>query len=151
MRMTILLIALSLCLAPSTATFGHEGDTQDLFYLTLLVAVEAEGEPYQGKLAVAWVAMNRARKLKQSVVAVILEPREFTGFWVSRRVNKQIFPRAHWAARAAYFALEPDPTHGATHYLNVPLTKTLYGRLPEWYNPQYVTTVIGQHTFLRLY
>ena len=122
-----------------------------LFYLTLLVAVEAEGESHLGKVAVAYVAMNRSQLLKQPLMEVLFDPEELTGFWVTRKVDKRIFRPAYAAARAAYFQTMPDPTKGSTHYLNVELVKKKYGKLPSWYNPKYITVVIGHHTFLKLY
>ena len=125
---------------------------QELFYLTLLVAVEAEGEPFEGKVGVAYVAMNRwGLSRETSLVEILFEEGQFTGFWVTRRVNKAVFPIAALAARVAYYRTLPDPTKGATHYLNVALTKKQSGKLPSWYNPKYITVVIGHHTFLKLY
>ena len=122
-----------------------------LFYLTLLVAVEAEGESSLGKLAVAYVAMNRSQLLKQPLMDILFDPEEFTGLWVTRKVDKRVFRPAYVAAKGAYFGTVPDPTKGATHYLNVELAKKKYGKLPSWYNPKYITVVIGHHTFLKLY
>ena len=136
---------------PTRAIPSSDISMEDVFYLTLLVAVEAEGESQLGKLAVAWVAVNRSRLLKQPLTEILFDPEEFTGFWVTRKVDKRVFRSAYAAASAAYFETVPDPTKGATHYLNVALTKKQLGKLPSWYNPKYITVVIGNHTFLKLY
>lgn len=135
-----------------SATIDRQVDqrVEDLYWLTLVVALEAEGEPYEGKLAVAWVVMNRLRQGSWggSVARVALQPREFTGLWVHRKVNRQAFESSARAAKAAYYGREPDPTGGATYYLNVTLALKQYGRLPDWYEASRVTRVIGRHTFL---
>ena len=136
---------------PTRAIPFSDISMEEVFYLTLLVAVEAEGEPHIGKLAVAWVAVNRSHLLKQPLTKVLFDPNEFTGFWVTRKVDKRVFRPAYTAARAAYFGTAPDPTKEATHYLNVALVKKQSGQLPLWYNPKYITVVIGRHTFLKLY
>jgi spore germination cell wall hydrolase CwlJ-like protein len=54
------------------------------------------------------------------------------------------------AAAAALFDLLPDPTNGATHYLNPETVLRVAGKMPSWYDPAKITTRIGRHEFLRL-
>jgi len=54
------------------------------------------------------------------------------------------------AAASAYYGIEHDPTHGADHYLNEPLTRRLRGgTLPFWVTQLEKTVRIGQHTFYK--
>ena len=139
--------------------------------LTLLSAtifLEAEGESDEGKVAVGWVIRNRSDLWKQELSKVMLAPQQFS-CWnkgyaplALTRLTQARGPAlvACWrAAAGALWRLIPDPTGGAVHYLNIEATKA--GRpahdLPPWAgtatdpfhaDPERVTAVIGNHTFL---
>lgn len=125
--------------------------------LAVNVWAEARGEPYKGKLAVAYNVMNRVgdKRWPDSVSDVIFQAWQFS--WTNpgdpnRMKLDEIdwddpaFVEAHKAASAAYYKLVPDPTAGANHYLNVKVVKTL----PGWYDKGKVVATIGSHEFLRL-
>lgn len=131
--------------------------------LTLLAAtifLEAEGESDEGKVAIGWVAANRADLWKQTLAEVLLAPSQFS-CWNSdyrpmadaRLAAGGQAEEACWrAAAAALWRLVSDPTHGGTHYLNPDLTRRIRKKhdLPPWYDPAKVTATIGRHEFLRL-
>lgn len=126
----------------------------DLLWLALTVYMEAGGEPYDGKLAVAFVIMNRCT-LRQRVVEVVMKPYQFSCWNTDAPTRRHLAfidsDSAPWqesvkASKNAYANSVSDPTHGATHYLN----KALVRVVPYWYDEDKVTAVIGQHTFLRL-
>ena len=118
---------------------------------------EAGGEPYQGKLAVAYVVMNRLKVAKSTICREIMKPWQFS-CWNTDSVTRLRLPDAmspDWeecsrAAMAAVDGTEQDPTNGADHYLNEATVLRVAGKLPSWYNPKLVTARIGHHTFLRL-
>lgn len=131
--------------------------------LTLLAAtifLEAQGEPDDGQLAVGYVVMNRSTKWKQTVTVACLTPQQFSCWNADYRVRAGA--RLHtadvstipcWkAAAAALWGLLPDPTAGATHYLNVDATRKLRGgHLPSWAERMISagpTLQISRHTFL---
>lgn len=131
--------------------------------LTLLAAtvlLEAEGESDVGKLAVAWVIRNRMDQKRLGVHAIVLAPWQFSAFNGDyahirrsrlRDAKEQMWEACWRAGCAAYWRLIPDPSQGASNYLNVPLTRTLRGGdLPDWFDDSKVVAEIGQHTFLRL-
>ena len=130
----------------------------ELFLLTATVAMEAEGESYLGKLAVAFVIMNRVVLRNQSLTDVIFDPYDFSA-WNTRGGRQQalnVMDESVWfaaerAAAAAYYRFGPDPTHGADHYLNVELTKKIRKdkRLPRWVGKMNETVKIGKHTFYK--
>jgi len=134
----------------------------DLEVVAATIALEAAAESYVAKLAVGYVIRNRTNP-GTSWKRVCLKPWQFS-CWnddykeqAGERLKLRTATRADsWkAASSAMNALEPDPTHGATHYLNIPLTKrTRGGTLPAWaenaVNENKVTAEIGAHTFLRL-
>ena len=111
-----------------------------LFLLALMVQSEAALESFEGKVAVAYVAVNRAEMSGIPVENILRQSKQFA-----------LVPRLHitessWlAARIALDHLQPDPTHGADHFYN-PLVRPW----PPWYDERYVTVRIGRHTFLKL-
>ncbi len=132
----------------------------DVDWMAMTIKMEAGGEPYPGKLAVAYVIRNRSSKTGKSISDVVLDPWDFSAWNTESRGRLHLDDADHaavwWdcykAASSAYFQLECDPTKGATHYLNVELTKKIRGgSLPSWYDQEKVTVVIDQHTFLRLF
>ena len=108
--------------------------------LAMMVQSEAGSEPFDGKVAVAYVAVNRVAMSRIPIEQVLRQPRQFA-----------LFPRvaiqeSSWlAARIVLERLQPDPTFGADHFYN-PLVKPW----PEWYDERYITVRIGRHAFLNL-
>lgn len=125
---------------------------------------EAESETLVGKRAVGCVIINRARDKRwpDDPAEVCLQRLQFSCWNVgSPRIPTMFRPQSHvseamWndcfrAALEAMFGLEPDPTNGATHYLNPVETRRIRGgSMPSWYDPAKVTATIGAHEFLRL-
>lgn len=127
--------------------------------MTLTIAQEAATEPYEGKLGVAYVILNRMKQSGKSVVDVVLEPGQFSAWNTSSQTRLYIdqFKPSTWkacldAATAAYFQHHPDPTRGATHYLNLEwvLQHNPNGSWRKWYDKTKVTAKLGAHTFLKL-
>ena len=126
------------------------------------VAMEAEGEPLEGKVGVAFVIINRSRLWKRSIADVCLKGYQFS-CWNTESptrlrldiINDKIMAEAEHAAYGAYFSGTPystivDPTNGATHYLNKEETKRLTGgRLPKWIDAMKEMATIGNHTFYK--
>ena len=129
--------------------------SQQLFLLAATVAMEAEGETYKGKLAVAYVIMNRTSFYNQTIDQVVLKPFAFSAWNTRGRKHKlQEIPDKAWfyserAASSAYYQIEKDPTKGATHYLNEPLTRSMRkkGDLPAWVGRLKKLVDIGKHSF----
>jgi len=123
-------------------------------YLIRTIAFEASEEPDEGKAAVAYVILNRKRSGRwgDNIKDVVTHPWQFEP-WMTRR--KQMVslspgdPRYRDAARIADAVLSgeiPDPTAGATHFLNPTIVrKRRGGSLPEWARGE--GQPIGQHTF----
>ena len=126
----------------------------DLYFLVLTVSMEAGGESYEGKLAVAYTIMNRGK----SVIDTVLRSYQFSAWNTDSptRMNIDDTPIANLkecykASCAAYFKLSEDPSKGATHYLNEEVTrKARGGTLPTWFDESKVTARIERHTFLKL-
>lgn len=142
----------------------------DLTLTATTVYLEGEGEPDEGKLAIAWAIRNRMDAQRRTARQVILgveglvdgDGRAYEAFscwnddYVRQRTARLIAPdpvlwEACWrASAAALWGLLPDPTKGATFYLNPVLTRQIRPRhdLPSWYDPARVTFRAGHHEFL---
>ncbi len=132
---------------------SHE---RDLVARTMVSEAGDQGD--QGLAAVAAVIKNRATgndpDFPRDVTGVIHQRNAFTAWSNPRgRNNPNDFrsddPKLAHAAQIAdsvFSGDAPDPTGGATYYANVPLTKKLYGKTPQFFKyPQ--TTQIGEHSF----
>jgi len=126
--------------------------TADLDFVARTVMAEAEGEPYEGKVAVAAVIYNRARNPRwwgSTVIDVCLTSKQFScwndnnlrrrkiGIWDSEsRVFRDCM-------RAALEGFDRDPTGGADSYYAHGVV------FPDWADGLTATAVIGKHTFVK--
>ena len=110
----------------------------DLDWLARLVWAEAEGEPYQGQVAVAAVILNRVRhpSFPNTIRGVIFQPGQFETVQ-----NGRIYrPAPQIALRAAQDAVNGwDPSYGAIFFFNPAKTNNRF----LWSRP--VTVTIGRH------
>jgi spore germination cell wall hydrolase CwlJ-like protein len=123
-------------------------------YLIRTLAFEAPHETNKGKAAVAYVILNRKRSGRwgDNIKEVVTRPWQFEP-WMSRRKEMEELspndPRYQTAARIADAVLAgqiPDPTAGATHFLNPIVVRQRHGgSLPSWASGEGVS--IGSHAF----
>jgi hypothetical protein len=129
-------------------------DLEERDYLIRTIAFEASGEPEEGKAAVAHVILNRKRSGRwgDNIKDVVTHPWQFEP-WMTRRKEMERLPsddpRYQNAARIADTVLtgqRPDPTAGATHFLNPTIVRQRRGgSLPSWARGE--GQPIGRHTF----
>lgn len=145
------------------------GTWPELVLYAATVFLEAEGEPDEGKVAVAYVIRNRMQERRQSIRQVILGKDEralgdgkafeqfscwnddYVAQWTTRLAGAEgeLYAQSWRAACGALWKLFVDPTRGATFYLNPTLTRQIRGgTLPSWYDPMKVHAKIGRHEFL---
>jgi N-acetylmuramoyl-L-alanine amidase len=109
--------------------------------LARLVRAEAEGEPYDGKVAVAIVVLNRVDhpQFPNSIKEVIYQPGQFTPV-SNGAINK---PADNESIRAVEEALAYDRSkgYGSLFFYN---PKTSHSR---WLDSRPTTIVIGNHVF----
>jgi spore germination cell wall hydrolase CwlJ-like protein len=127
-------------------------------YLIRTLAFEAPYEPDMGKVAVVHVILNRTKSGRwgDNIKDVVTQPWQFEP-WMTRRKEIEKLasddPRYLDAARIADSVLEgafPDPTAGATHFLNPEVVrKRRGGSLPTWASGE--GQPIGRHTFYAPY
>lgn len=139
--------------------------------LRMLLWGEARGEKDAGgtlesvaMLAVAWVVLNRARKHKMDLKAVILQPWQFSCFNASDPNRKKMltaaaldmiaWERADTVADLFESGMTTDPTKGATHYVTSNLWNRADSSKPQWYESGAIasgvtkeTVRIGHHVF----
>ena len=123
-------------------------------YLIRTVAFEAAHETNRGKAAVAHVILNRRRSGRwgSTIKDVVTRPWQFEP-WMTRRKEMEELspndPRYQTVARIADAVLAgqiPDPTAGATHFLNPKVVRGRRGgSLPSWASGEGVS--IGSHAF----
>ena len=156
-------VVMSANLDPSAAfTLFSRGDSttissynlEDRDYLIRTVAFEAPNEPAIGEAAVAHVVLNRKKSGRwgHEIKRIVTQPWQFEP-WMTRRKEIEKLspddPRYRKAARITDGVLDgdiPDPTAGATHFLNATIVgQRRGGSLPRW--AQGEGLVIGRHTF----
>jgi spore germination cell wall hydrolase CwlJ-like protein len=110
-------------------------------YLIRTIAFEASDETEVGKVAVAYVVLNRKKggRWGDSIKAVVTHPGQFEP-WMTRRreietlsLNDPRYQSAAIIADAVLSGQTPDPTAGATHFLNPSIVRERRGgSLPSW-------------------
>lgn len=126
---------------------------EELECLALNVYFEAGGEPRVGKLAVAWVTLNRwaDERFPDTLCGVVKQGGEARWrcqfhWWCDGLPddpqNPDRWDAAERAAREAVNGQRPDPTGGALFFHNG-------GVQPAWSHVKTATAQIGHHTFYR--
>ena len=123
---------------------------------------EARGEPREGKHAVMWVILNRARGKGYggpTLIGVCQRKFQFS-CWNpgdSMRVKVELadverLANCLEAATEVLVGKVPDPTGGATHYLNPEVTRRIRvdSDLPNWARDEWLTAKIGAHWFYKV-
>jgi N-acetylmuramoyl-L-alanine amidase len=112
----------------------------DVYLMAKAIYGEARGEPYEGKVAVGAVILNRVKHpdFPNSISGVIYQPRAFTAV-ADGQINLTPDNSAMQAARDAINGW--DPSGGCIYYYN-PRTAT-----SQWIFSRPVVRVIGQHRF----
>jgi hypothetical protein len=132
---------------------GHY-DPEQRDYLIRTIVFEATGEPEEGQAAVAHVVLNRIKSGRwgDEIKDVVTHPWQFEPWMTKRKEVTGLSPRDPRYRSAARIAddviagLRPDPTAGATHFLNPTIVRQRRGgTLPSW--AQGIGQSIGNHTF----
>jgi N-acetylmuramoyl-L-alanine amidase len=124
--------------AAVSAQLGAAKD--DLHLLAQVVCAEASGEPYEGKVAVAAVLLNRTRdpRFPDSVAGVVYQPHALPS--VGRgALHRGVTAACLKAARAALSGW--DPSGGALYFFPAQTGRTGHGMIE--------TRRIGQYVFAR--
>lgn len=128
--------------------------SQDIEIMARTLYGEVRGEPWDGKVAVAWVIRNRAesdvKRWQGGVAAVCLSPKQFS-CWNAGDPNRPKLLAAKPAevafreclAAAAWVLGEAatDPTHGSLNYYAAGI------KAPGWALGRTPVKQIGNHVF----
>ena len=166
-------------LVPAFPLLGEPGAWDALTLVAATIFLEAQDEPWEGVLGVAYVIRQRAVDWKLGWHGAILgadqrayddgkafEPFSCFGDDYRSRAMARLSTAtpamaepSRKASAAALWELLPDPVGGATFYLRLDATRKIRGgTLPAWaadpadatqVDARKVTAVIGHHHFLR--
>lgn len=137
-----------------------KASADEIYILARTIYGEARGEPWEGKLAIAWVVVNRLnadsarldRLYGNSIREICCKPAQFS-CWNRLDRNYQVIQAAQLETDAAFRAClgaacavlggaVPDPTFGATHYHAASLKTP-----PAWAKGKTPCARIGMHLF----
>lgn len=139
-------------------------DWADVMFMAATVYGEARGESYKGRLAVAHVILNRARKggwWGDNIISVVTKRWQFS-CWNEANVNSAYVKNiAHsWddddlslmdnhdvqaavqVSLAALLDIGLDPSQGSCHYARTDIEA-------PWYDESKIVATIGNHHFFR--
>ena len=140
-------------LTPFVAPNLPEGVTPEEDQAVRTVYGEARGESTAGQQAVAATIKNRAKASGQSVTDVIFTPNAYEP-WNNPTTRADLekldptspqYQKILTAVRPILSGDAPDPTGGATHFVNPVLQKQLGRDMPSWATGN--RTTIGAHDF----
>ena len=129
---------LYLGLSSSSGNYGYTQSEIDLLART--ISAEARGEPYEGRVAVGAVILNRVEhpSFPNTIAGVIYQSGAFSCI-DDGQINQ---PVAESSKRAAVDALNGwDPSGGCIYYYN-PVTAT-----SKWIRSRPIMLTIGKHVF----
>jgi len=127
---------------------GIEPEEQDeLVLLAQVIFGETEGEPFEGKLAVACVVRNRvkSKKFPDTYKAVLLQKRRAILKDVASYKDSLSWQESYTAAILVYHDRHKDITCGAIAYR----TKKSAKKRNEFFDSLEVCAVIGNHIFYK--
>jgi spore germination cell wall hydrolase CwlJ-like protein len=141
-------------LATSRNSVAWRQAAEDRDYLIRTIAFEASGEPAMAKIAVAYVVLNRKKSGRwgETIKTVVTNPGQFEP-WTTKRTEIEglspddpSYQSAAIIADAVLSGQTPDPTAGATYFLNPTIVRERRGgALPSWARGDGLP--IGSHTF----
>ncbi len=111
--------------------------------LARLVTAEAKGEPYEGKVEVAAVVLNRVEheQYPDTIEGVIYQERQFEPV-ENGSINQPASPEAKQAVNEALVAQGKENKQSLNFY-NPDMVES------KWHESKTVTTVIGNHVFTK--
>jgi len=162
--MRYILLTAILLPAMAIAQTAPKVDPKEAKCLATTIYGEARGESVKGMIAVGYTAVNRA--VNARICDVVLAPKQYSIYndnpaLRAAAMSLKIAPKQNNAIdmiswkQATDLSIAilrkdiPDPTNGATHYLNPPLVKQMGYEMPEWIQTFDRTVIIEQHHFYR--
>ena len=114
-----------------------------IMWLTLNIYHEARSDDQIGQIAVAHVTLNRVHNRRQTMKAVVLDPKQFSWTHQKKSWTPQNLEALAECFESAVIALDGyDFTQGATHYHRVDVH-------PKWAKKMTYIGQFGSHKFYR--
>lgn len=115
---------------------------QEFELLARVINAEAYSEPYEGKVAVGNVIINRVLhpKFPNTIWDVLHAPNQFTVVF-NGQINRPVRPDSYEAAREALYGA--DRSHGALYFYNARVSTS------SFWQGRPMTVEIGNHRFTR--
>lgn len=139
--------------APATPSPAAAPQPVDLDLAARVLHFEAGNQGPEGLAAVAHVMRNRANLTGRSLSEVVSQPGQFEPFATRRDQINALRPEQYADARRVIEGVVagqiPDPTRGATHFLNPELVTQRGGQRPAW-APEGQGMRIGAHEFFSI-
>jgi len=119
----------------------HRFNNEDLYFLAKVIMAEAEGEPYEGKIAVGSVIMNRleSNAFPNTLKKVVYQKKQFSCMWDGRFQRVEPNEECYNAAREV---LAGRRNTNALFFENPRTTKSSWMRMNRK-----LEQVIGNHNF----
>jgi spore germination cell wall hydrolase CwlJ-like protein len=132
--------------------------TRDVQILAQTILGEAEGEELAGKIAVAWVVVNRAIARKQTISFVCTAPFQFSCWnsdsprlkgMLEANISQQRFRECYGVACMVTSGAYHDITEGATFYHTIAQPVGAKQWPPSWAASMQKTQIIGAQQFYK--
>lgn len=119
------------------------GDPKELDLLARIIQAEANGEPFEGKVAVGQVVLNRVKNdnFPDTIYEVIYQPRQFQPV-MNGMIDKKANEESLKAAKEALAG--KDKVSDALYFYNPEIAAS-----QEWFNTLEFVKEIGNHVFRR--
>lgn len=101
------------------STLAKAEAPSELDCLAKVIYHEARGETYEGKIAVAWVVMNRltSNRFGDTICNVVYQKSQFSWTsWKHHISDWDAYNYAETLAMSVIYEVIPDPTHGALFF-----------------------------------
>lgn len=141
MKKLLIIALIAFVVAEDSIQFLESNSDNDIEKLTRVCYCEARGEPDNGKLAVCYTVVNRAKKSGKSVA---YEATKKYQFCVYNGEMKETGPqnKCRSYARQAINRSVSDPSNGATFFYSG-------SKVPDWAKGRSPCAIIGGHRFYK--
>lgn len=117
---------------------------EELTHMERCICGEAEGEPYEGMIAVGSVVMNRVKNKNSDIITIVNAKRQFDGISSKRKITD----KCKKAAREVLFGDKRNVPENVLYFANEKIATD-----SKWISfiKKYTWKTIGRHTFYKDY
>lgn len=133
------------CLAVALWGEGRGGTTEDRLWIGFTLVRGAGKKDICSALQIPWRVTSIT---KNTQLRSILGKRDQTPD-LPTKLDRKVWTDCLLLASAILAKKQPDPTKGATHFLNPEVTLKKYGKLPTWYYEYELVGEVGDHEYFK--